>query len=99
MFMLIGVKGEGLFSFRFSISCVCSNSRYVDINIWGFFWYLVKKIWGFFWYLTKKIWGFFWYLAKKIWGFFCFLTKKIWGFRINIVNLHPSNRIDYEKSF
>lgn len=66
----------------------CSNSRYIDINIWGFFWYF-----------TKKIWGFFWYLAKKIWGFFCFLTKKIWGFRINIVNLHPSNRIDYGKSF
>ena len=93
------VKGEGLFSFRFSNFRFCSISRYFGIKIWGFFWYLAKKIWGFFWYLTKKIWGFFLYLVKKIWGFFCFLTKKIWGFRINIVNLHPSNRIDYGKSF
>ena len=82
------MKGEGLFSFRFSNFRFCSISRYFGI-----------KIWGFFWYLAKKIWGFFLYLVKKIWGFFCFLTKKIWGFRINIVNLHPSNRIDYGKSF
>lgn len=46
-----------------------------------------------------NIWGFFLYFSKNIWGFFCFLTKKIWGFRINIVNLHPINRIDYGKSF
>lgn len=46
-----------------------------------------------------NIWGFFCFLGKNIWGFFCFLTKKIWGFRINIVNLHPINRIDYGKSF
>lgn len=46
-----------------------------------------------------NIWGFFCFLEKNIWGFFCFLTKKIWGFRINIVNLHPINRIDYGKSF
>jgi len=90
---------KGFSRFAFQISCICSNSRYFGIKIWGFFWYLIKNIWGFFWYLIKKIWGFFWYLAKNIWGFFCFLTKKIWGFRINIVNLHPSNRIDYGKSF
>lgn len=47
----------------------------------------------------KNIWGSFLYFSKNIWGFFCFLTKKIWGFRINIVNLHPINRIDYGKSF
>lgn len=47
----------------------------------------------------KNIWGFFLYFSKNILGFFCFLTKKIWGFRINIVNLHPINRIDYGKSF
>lgn len=46
-----------------------------------------------------NIWGFFCFLGKNIWGFFCFLTKKIWGFSINIVNLHPINRIDYGKSF
>lgn len=46
-----------------------------------------------------NIWGFFCFFKKNIWGFFCFLTKKIWGFRINIVNLHPINRIDYGKSF
>ena len=74
------VKGEGLFSFRFSNFRFCSISRYFGIKIWGFFWYLIKKIWGFFWYLVKKIWGFFWYLAKKIWGFFWYLAKKIWGF-------------------
>lgn len=53
-------------------------------------------------FTTEKwpnIWGFFLYFSKNIWGFFCFLTKKIWGFRINIVNLHPINRIDYGKSF
>ena len=78
------VKGEGLFSFRFSNFRFCSISRYVDINIWGFFWYLTKKIWGFFWYLAKKIWGFFWYLAKKIWGFFFLKTKIVWRFWSNI---------------
>ena len=68
-------------------------------NIWGFFCFLGKNIWGFFCFLGKNIWGFFLYFSKNIWGFFCFLTKKIWGFRINIVNLHPINRIDYGKSF
>lgn len=57
------------------------------------------NFWGFFCFLGKNIWGFFLYFSKNIWGFFCFLTKKIWGFRINIVNLHPINRIDYGKSF
>lgn len=53
-------------------------------------------------FTTEKwpnFWGFFLNFSKNIWGFFCFLTKKIWGFRINIVNLHPINRIDYGKSF
>lgn len=59
----------------------------------------MANIWGFFCFLEKNIWGFFLYFSKNIWGFFCFLTKKIWGFRINIVNLHPINRIDYGKSF
>ena len=63
------VKGEGLFSFRFSNFRFCSISRYVDINIWGFFWYLTKKIWGFFWYLAKKIWGFFFLKTKIVWRF------------------------------
>ena len=61
------VKGEGLFSFRFSNFRFCSNSRYFGIKIWGFFWYLAKKIWGFFWYLAKKIWGFF-FLKPKSFG-------------------------------
>lgn len=59
----------------------------------------MANIWGFFCFLGKNIWGFFLYFSKNIWGFFCFLTKKIWGFRINIVNLHPINRIDYGKVF
>ena len=80
MFMLIWWRVQGFSRFAFQISCICSNSRYIDINIWGFFWYLIKKIWGFFWYLTKKIWGFFWYLTKKIWGFFWYLAKKNGGF-------------------
>ena len=59
----------------------------------------MANILGFFCFLEKNIWGFFLYFGKNISGFFCFLTKKIWGFRINIVNLHPINRIDYGKSF
>lgn len=38
-------------------------------------------------------------ISVKTFGDSSVLTEKIWGFRINIVNLHPINRIDYGKSF
>lgn len=69
MFMLTWWRVKGFSRFAFQISCICSNSRYFGIKIWGFFWYLIKKIWGFFWYLAKKIWGFFFLKTKIIWRF------------------------------